>query len=740
MDSGVHSGEPFGPQDGDRVIWPVRCGAVPPLADGFSPRQETAPSIGMALSSGAPVVLQPSRRPAEGSRRAPGSCGKTQLAVFFAESLWQARRVDLLVWISATNRASVLSGYVEAALAAIGTDLPGDAESVAARFVSWLRETNRSWLVVLDDLSDPEVMDGLWPEGPEGAVLITTMSSAATFGGRRARVLPVGTFSTREALNYMMGRLTADKDQRLGAIALVDDLGGEPVALAQAAAVIASSALTCRDYQDFFARRREQLAKASSGSPSAAAVTWTLSLEQADRLSSGGTVAQLLLALVALLDGHGIPGTIFTTSAVYQYLAGADARDAADGKRQWGQADRERAWRTLLLLERTGLLAVNPASPGPTVWMSRTVQRAVQAAIPGRMLGRVARAAADALLEAWPEDESLWLVGALRSSVTSLIEATGDLLWTDGCHPLLRRAGRSLVSARLTGPAAAYWREVAAISDRVLGPDHPDTVMAAEQLADAHMMAGQASEAVPWFEWILARRIRGLGQDHASVLAARHNLGHALVAANQLRDAISVLERAAKDDERVYGADHLETLGVREDLAAAHSAAMQFGEAIPLYRRTLADRERIEGPRHPDTSTTRQKLADTYLAAGRYREARAQYKRVLADRERLLGPDHLDTIAARGSLGSAYYASGRMATALQLYEQTLAGYERVLGVEHRDTLAYHANLATTYYKVGRLSDGIESLRDTLARCERVLPPGDPLTRTTRESLRNIAGE
>ena len=674
------------------MTWPVRRGAVPPLADGFSPRPETAPSIGMALTSAALVVLQPSRRPAEGWQRAPGSCGKTQLAVFFAESLWQAHRVDLLVWISATNRASVLSGYVDAALAAIGTELPGDAESVAARFVSWLRETSRSWLVVLDDLSDPEVMDGLWPEGPEGMVLITTMSSATTFGGRQARILPVGAFSTREALNYMMGRLTADKDQRLGAISLVEDLGGEPLALAQAAAVIASSAFTCRDYQDFFARRREQLAKASSGSPSAVAVTWTLSLEQADRLSSGGAVAQLLLALAALLDGHGIPATIFTTSAVYEYLAGADAGDTADGKRQWGQADRERAWGTLLLLERAGLLAVDTAGPGPTVWMNRTVQRAVQAAIPGRMLDRVARAAAGALLEVWPEDESLWLVSALRSSVMSLIQATGDLLWTDGCHRLLRRAGRSLVSARLTGPAAEYWREVAAVSDRVLGPDHPDTVMAAEQLADAYMTAGQALEAVPWFEWILVRRTRLLGQDHTDALATRHNLGHALVAANQLGDAITVLERAADDYERVCGADHLDTLGAREDLAAAHSAAMQFGEAIPLYRRTLADRERLEGSRHPDTSVTRRKLADTYLAAGRYREARAQYKRVLADRERLLGPDHLDTIAARGSLATAYYASGRMAAALQLYEQTLAGYERALGVDHRDTLAYRANL------------------------------------------------
>ena len=735
MESRAPSGGPVASQN-SHVIWPVRSGTVPPLADGFSFRPETAPSIGTALSSGAPVVLT-DRRPGDGLPAEPGTCGKTQLAAFYVESLWQARQVDLLVWVAATSRASVLSGFVDTALAAIGTDLPGDAESIATRFVSWLRETSRSWLMVLDDLSDPEILDGLWPEGPTGAVLITTTSSATTFGGRRARVLPVGTFSTREALNYMMGRLTSDKDQRLGAIRLVDELGGEPLALAQAAAVITNSALTCSDYQDFFTRRRAQLAKASGGNPPAAAVTWTLSLEQADRLSSGA--AQLLLALTALLDGHGIPATIFVTSAVYEYLAGDSAGGPADRKREWGRADRDRAWSTLLLLERTGLLAIDPAGTDSRVWISREVQRAVQTVLRNRMLDRVARAAAAALLEVWPEDESTRLADALRSCVTTLVQATGDLLWTGGCHPLLRRAGQSLVSARLTGPAAAYWGEFAAVSDRVLGPDHPDTVMAAEQLADAYMTAGRAPEAVPWFQWLLARRIRVLGKDHSDTLAARHYLGHALVAANQLRDAITVLEQAADDYERICGTDHLETLGAREDLAAAHSAARQFADAIPLYRRTLADRERIEGSRHPDTSTTRLKLADTYLAAKRYREARSQYKRALADRERTLGPDHLDTIAARGSLGSALDASGRMAPALQLYEQTLAGYERVLGVDHRDTLAARVELAAVYYHVGRVTDAVTSLRDAAARCERVLPPGDPLIHTAREGLRNIAG-
>ena len=239
--------------------------------------------------------------------------------------LWRAREVHLLIWVVATSRASVLSGYVEAAVAAMGADPSADAESVAARFLSWLGETSRPWLVVLDDLSDAADLDRLWPRGPAGRVLITTANSATLPSEHLAQALPVGVFSTRESLSYLRGRLTADPDQRLGAIDLVEDLGCHPLALSQASVVIAGSGLSCQDYRDYFVRRREQLTAAGGEPPAAAAITWTISLEQADQLLPGGD-ARSLLALAALLDGHGIPGAVFTTSAARSYLAGDRAR------------------------------------------------------------------------------------------------------------------------------------------------------------------------------------------------------------------------------------------------------------------------------------------------------------------------------------------------------------------------------------------------------------------------------
>ena len=711
------------------MSWPVRLGAVPALADGFIARPTTAPDLRAALSPGGTVTLKSSRATADDAEDWLGSCGKTQLAVSCAESLWRTGEIHLLIWVVATNRASVLSAYVEAAVTVMDADPAADAELVAARFLSWLGETSRPWLVVLDDLSNATELEGLWPQGPAGRVLITTADSADLPSERLSPAHPVGVFSTRESLSYLRGRLTADPDQRLGAIDLVEELGCHPLALSQASLVIVGSGISCQDYRDYFVHRRKQMTATGGEPPHATAVTWVISLEQADQLMPSGD-ARSVLALAAFLDGHGTPGTVFTTSAASKYLAAGGAYDRANPERLQG---------ALLVLEQVGLLTIDRGPTPPMVRMQPAIQAAIRTAMPAEVFNRAARAAADALLEVWPEDDlEAWRDGDLRRSESTLWEAAGDLLYADGNHPLLSRAGQSLESARLSGLAVAYWNELAEISHRVLGPGHPDTLLASERLAGAYLAAGQAAAACPWFWWIANRQARVLGPDHPGTVAARRNLGHALVAASQISEALPVLEAAAGDYERIRGADHPETLDGRDELAAAYHAAGRFTDAIRLYRRTLADRERTQGRQHPDIMTTRQKLAAACLADGQLKDAISHYKRVLADRERAFGPDNMDTIAARGNLADAYHSKGRMASALQLYEQTCAGYERILGADHPDTLARRADLANVYSQVGRLSDAMTLLEHTVALCERVLPPGDPLTRAARESLTNMA--
>ncbi len=721
------SAQPTGPgrPEGHTPTWPIWSGAVPPLADGFTVRPDSGPSLETTLIPGTTVALVSDQAPsAAWDWRVPA--GKTQLARYFAESLWRSPGVDVLTWVVASSRASVLSGFVQAA-AAMGASDADDAESVAVRFVDWLGKTSRPWLVVLDDLRDAADLGGLWPAGPAGRLLITTANPAAISAEHRALALPIPAFSTREAMNYISGRLSTDPDQRSGAIDLVGDLGCEPLALAQASAVIASSGMSCRDYRQYFTQRQKQLAEAGRAETSAAAVTWTFSAEYAEHLSPGVSIRSLV-TLAAVLDGQGIPGAVFTTMAAGQFAMSEVA-----------QPDSQRTWNAILSLQRAGLMTVDPPGTPPAVRISPVIQAAIRAAVPEDLYDRAVRAAADALLEIWPRDEPRSRLAAdLRSCAVSLRAAAGDLLWVDGRpHPLLVLTGQSMDSARLTGPAVSYWRELAADSDRILGSGSLETLAVSGYLGEALMAAGEAAEAVSWFRRVLDGRSSTLGPDHPAAIAAKVSLGRALVATGQPGDAVAVLEEAVAGSELVRGADHLETLAAREQYAAAAQAAGRPAEAIRAYQHSLADRERLQGPQHPDTMTTGLGLADAYLAGGQTKDAIAQYKQVLTNREGQLGPDHPDTLLTRGNLASAHFAAGRMASALQLYKETCAGYARTIGADHPTTLALQADLARGYYASGRLGDAMALLNDIIARGERALPPGDQLTQKMRQTLANI---
>jgi tetratricopeptide (TPR) repeat protein len=719
---------------GGTSSWPVRSGAVPALANGYADRLETAPDLAAVLLAGIAVALVPDRTAGPGP--APGAAardwlrasGKTQLAAAFAESLWQSRKLDLLVWIQATSRAAVLSGYAAATAAATGRDQASSCESVAAQFLGWLGETSRSWLVVLDDVANPADLDGLWPAGPAGRILVTCADAAAI--PRGMQVLPVGLFNSREALSHLMERLSANPGQRFGAIDLVNAMGLEPTALTQASAVIASAPMSCHDYREYFVRRQRQLADSSRALPSASAVTWTLSWERADQLAPGGSV-QSLLALAALLDGHGIPGTVLTAPAAVGYLAGGGE----------GRAGSEPAGAALAALERVGLLTVAPVTSPPTVRISPVLQAALRAAMPEGMLDQAARVAADALFQAWPEAEPTgWPASGLRSSAAALRQIAGNLLWAGGCHPVLLRAGDSLDQARLTGPAVDHWRDLVTTSDRLLGTGHPHTVLAGQRLAEALLAAGRQEDAVTWFQRVVDIQAVNLGPDHHDLIGARLRLGHALVAARDPRRAISVLEPVLSDAEQGRGLEDADTFGARDELAAAYLAAGRHSDAITLYRRTLADRERSQGSRHPQTMTTRHGLADSYLASGQAKDAVSAYKRVIADRERALGPDHLDTTRARYSLGAAYQMTGKSVAAERVYEQARVGFEQALGPRHPDALRSRAELARVYRQLGRYGDARALLRDTVDRLDRILPHDDPLVTELREILADIGDE
>jgi tetratricopeptide (TPR) repeat protein len=702
----------------------VRVGVIPPIAPGFGGRVDMARTIAALLTAGTSLVLAPASTFGEGPRNWLGASGKTQLAAYVSESLWRSGAIDVLVWISAADRAAIVSGYTHASVAVSGLDPAAGSESVAARFLSWLNDTGQRWLVVLDDIPDPKELDDLWPSGPAGRVLATTprvpLASAPGW-----QVLPVGLYSVREALDSVTERLNTNPAQRQGAIELSDTLSREPLALAQACAVMESSGISCRDYREYALRRRQQLPVIPGQVPSAAAVTWTLSLDHAERLLPGEAI-RLMLVLIALLDGHGIPGAVFSTAAVASYIGGGLAPEQA----------LRLAWDALQVLDRAGLVSIDGRESPPAIRMSPALQAAVLVAAPASWRDRGAVVAADALLEVWPAGEPTpWAAAALRANATALWQVSGEVLMAGGCHSLLIRAGCSLDDARLTGSAVEHWRRLAAYVEQVSG--HPDTAAVTARLAAAYLAAGQGAEAATWFRRVLAERTRVLVYGNPAITDAKVSLGRALLEARQPAEAVVVLTEAVGVCERFALPG---TLAATDELADAYLSAGKVPEAIGTLQRVLAARERQSGPRDPATLATREQLAMALLTAGQAKEASTHSKKVLADREPVLGRTHPDTIAARALHATISHAVGRIPAALQLIDDACADSVAVLGADHPDTLSRRTSMGHIYYAAGLTSDGVAVLRDTLARCERVLPADDLLTATVRQTLQNVADE
>jgi tetratricopeptide (TPR) repeat protein len=532
-------------------------------------------------------------------------------------------------------------------------------------------------------------------------------------------------FSGREALAYLYAGLGLDPGQRGGAFDLATDLGLSPVALSYAGAFMAATGEDCRQYHARLAERQQALAGtfADVAGPGLAA-SWSLSCDLANYLSPRGMAGRVLV-LISLLSPHGVPGAVLTSAAARAYFSGAEGRVA-------GETDVRAAVHNLA---RAGLVTVDGQSPARTVLVHQVVQALARWHLSAAEREAAARAAADAVAQAWTGwDGAFPAAQALRECTAKLHQHAGPLLWAPQAHPALLRAGQSLDTEGLAGPAAIYWTAFLSTSQQRLGAGHPHTLAARDLYVAACEASGRLEEAIGVREAALAEQERALGPDHADTQDARERLGRGYLAAGRPQDAIDLAGTALADATEVHGPQSPQTLSAHASLAQAYLAAGQPKEAAATLRHVLSGREQVLGPRHPDTIAARVSLADACQQSGQVKEAIVLGKRTLADQERALGPGHPETIAAATSLAAAYRTAKKRKEALHLYERVMTGREHGQGPDHPDTIAARGDLALAYLAAGKLALAVTQYERAVADAERVLGPAHPTTVSAREAL------
>jgi len=719
-------------QGRSRVAWPHRVGAVPLLADCYQSR-----SVSSRLTAGFQDQNPMPRQVLCGL----GGVGKTQLAAAYAEQIWRAEEVDLLLWITAAGREAVEAAYAQAAADLTGVE-DAQVESAVARLLAWLSTSGRPWLIVLDDVMSPGHLAGLWPPSvPGGATIVTTRRRDAALTGL-GQMIDVDVFSQKEAHTYLMSKLGGRRHLADDIPDLARDLGHLPLALAQAAAYLVDRDLPASRYRRRLADARQRLndlVPEPDALPDAhrttLASTWRLSIELADQLTPRG-LAWPLLVLASLLDPNGVPEAVFTTVAARAYLARAGREHG--GARVMVSADDPREG--LRCLHRLSLVTISPTGAGRGVRIHALVQRATRDQLGERDIRAASRAAADALLEVWPSvDSDSGLGQSLRANTAILAAHRPDLIWSPACHPVMLRAGRSLGDAGQLPAAVAYWQRMEAEARARLGADHVDTLTIRHDLARWQGEAGAAVTAVRALEQLLLDVHRTLGLDHPYALATRCTLAYWRGKSGDAGGAVAGLIDVAADRQRLLGADHDHTLATRCFLAYWQGRAGETCTAVAALEELLADRLRVLGVDHPEVLSTRHNLAYWRGQAGDAAGAVIALKELLLDVVRVLGRDHPDALAARHNLAHWLGRAGDTAGAVIALEKLVADRLRVAGVNHPDVLAARHNLAHWRSRAGDPRGAVAAFGRLYADIARALGVDHPDALATRHDLAHSHG-
>ncbi len=594
--------------------------------------------------------------------------GTTQLAAAYARAKLEAGW-RLVAWVDGADAGSLLGGLAAVADATgLTHDDSGPGTTDAAATVRLSLETDGDrCLLVFDNVSDPELLQEFVPAYGTARVLITSPRQAPA---RLGNAIPVNVFSTAEASAFLVGRTGLDDEA--GAAAVAAALGHLPLALALAAPVIAGQRAGYASYLDRLQATPADVSLTQDGTqPYAPSFAQTVLLSlQAVRAADRTGVCTRVMEIMSVLSAAGVRRELLYAAGQAGVLASGRHRIAA------GPVDRVLKW-----LSERSLLTFS--LDGQTVILHHLVARVIRNELDRRQMVTAACEAAAFVLDVY----SRALVGShdrravrgIPQQVTALLDSLGgpvievdeELAWL-----LLRLqfvAFYHLLELGDSAPQAiAVGEPLAQDLERLLGPDHPDTLNSRNSLAAAYLAAGLVAEAIPLFEQTLAVRQRMLGPDDPETLTSQNNLASAYQDAGRTAEAVQLYEQNLEVRERLLGADHPSTLNSRGNLAAAYQDAGRAAEAIPLLERTMADRERVLGPDHPDAQTSRKNLARAYQDAGRAAEAIPLLERTMADRKRVLRPDHPDAQTSRKNLANADRAADRVAGAFPPAGQTVA--------------------------------------------------------------------
>ena len=261
-------------------------------------------------------------------------------------------------------------------------------------------------------------------------------------------------------------------------------------------------------------------------------------------------------------------------------------------------------------------------------------------------------------------------------------------------------------------------------SERLLGPEHPDTLITVGNLAVLFEDKGDYEQAEAYYKRELEARERLLGPEHPSTLNTVGNLAGLLRRKGDYEQAEAYYTRCLEASERLLGPEHPSTLITVGNLGLLYSNKGDYEQAEAYFQRCLEASERLLGPEHPSTLTTVGNLGLLYSDKGDYKQAEAFFKRDLEASERLLGPEHPSTNNTRYFLANLLSYQRRYSESIPLLRLEWSIAEQRDGRNAPGTLSSLNQLAIDLRETGELEEAETLFRELLEARRQVLKPSD----------------
>jgi hypothetical protein len=699
--------------------------------------------------------------------------GKTQIAAAYARERAEAG-IDILIWADASSREGVISAYSQTIARVRQLPEPySQNEILAIELLHWLSHTEKSWLVVLDDVASPETLAGLWPAGEAGRAILTTRRRDAAFRRSDRTLIEVGVFSIDEATTYLSSKLLASgapPEAMVSSDELLEHLGRLPLAVAHAAALMGIDELSCAEYLLIFLDRRRSLKELfpyDSGDDYSRTVptTWSLAFERANALEPAGLAGELAHAL-AVLDGNGIPEAVVQGRAIQSFLSQRVPLGHLPTP-----TDVRRALRNLSLLS---LVQFSARASKPLITMHALVQRATFDHMDIIRRADAARAAASSILDLKPSDSrDHEQYRILIANANAVIRSDYDAMWSDArANPILLIVGSAKGDFGLVSDAFDYFSELAASSRERLGKHHQTTINFREQAAGWLAHKGDTFAAVQSYEELLMECRQEFGDDSPIAIRVRAYLtrwkaynGEAPSAVADLEDILKrqIASPSSSDSEIFWTRYHIAherglrgnpTQAVKEydDLSRTarsigmpswisrsieHQIAYFTGQggdalrAVSKFQSLTVARLKEDGAVSPYTLTA-------ILNLGRWAGEAGDHRGALIVLEHLLNrtQDTFEPIYETNVLGRLYQASqlgnlGDAEAALRLLNGLLADIASHLEGNHSRVLQTRLEHAhwTSRAQGPHLAETL--FRPLVSDISQALGPGDPLSLEAR---------